>query len=177
MGLFVLWKLCLAGLGFFSALCTLGRLRNQISISKVKLSLYRPEQAQRVDRGIALSFLDPGARRGWVVSTVPRPLYTRETPGTHYTGGWVGPRAGLDVCEKSSPHQNFCLFHNILYSAKTTSHTAQHRDKHLTGMNQAPLSSILINQKHSCIASPDRPARSQSLYRLSYPAHYRLVMV
>jgi hypothetical protein len=61
-----------------------------------------------------------------VVSTTPRPLYSREIPGTHCTGGWVGPMAGLDVCEKSHP----------------------------TG-----------------IRSPDRPARSYSLYRLSYPAH------
>jgi hypothetical protein len=28
----------------------------------------------------------------------PATLYPREgTPGTHYTGGWVGPRAGLDT--------------------------------------------------------------------------------
>jgi hypothetical protein len=52
-------------------------------------------------------------------------LYPRERPSTHFTGGWVGPRAGLDGLKISS-----------------------HRD------------SIL-----------DRPARSQSLYRLSYPAH------
>jgi hypothetical protein len=39
-----------------------------------------------------------------VVSTTPRPLYPRERPGTHCTGGWVGPRAGMDVCEKSRPH-------------------------------------------------------------------------
>jgi len=25
----------------------------------------------------------------------------RERPGTHCTGGWVGPRAGLDRCRKS----------------------------------------------------------------------------
>jgi hypothetical protein len=31
---------------------------------KVKLSRYRLEQAQRVDRGIALPFLDLGAGRG-----------------------------------------------------------------------------------------------------------------
>jgi len=43
--------------------------------------------------------------------------------GTLCTGGWVGPRAGLDRCGKSR----------------------------LTG-----------------IRSPDRPGRSQSLYRLSY---------
>jgi hypothetical protein len=53
----------------------------------IKLSRYRPEQAQRVDRGIALLFLDSGARRWWVVSTTPRPLYPREIPGTHCTGG------------------------------------------------------------------------------------------
>ena len=44
-----------------------------------------------------------------------------ERPGIQCTGGWVGPRAGLDTCGKSRP----------------------------TG-----------------IRSPDRPARSQSLYRL-----------
>jgi hypothetical protein len=49
---------------------------------------------------------DLGARRGWVVSTTPRPLYPRERPGTHCTGGWVGPRAGLDICEKSRPHRD-----------------------------------------------------------------------
>jgi hypothetical protein len=53
-----------------------------------------------------------------------RPLYPREIPGTHCTGGWLGPRAGLDVCE---------------------------------------------NLVHTGIRSPDRPARSESLYRLSYP--------
>jgi hypothetical protein len=41
---------------------------------KVKYSHYRPEQAQSVGRGIALLFRDLGARRGWVVSTTPRPL-------------------------------------------------------------------------------------------------------
>jgi hypothetical protein len=36
---------------------------------------------------------------GWVVSVTPRPcFYPQETtPGTHWTGGWVGPRAGLDT--------------------------------------------------------------------------------
>jgi hypothetical protein len=51
----------------------------------------------------------------------PSAFYPQERPGTHCTGGWVGPRAGLDGCGNSR--------------------------------------------------SPDRPARSQSLYRLSYPAH------
>jgi hypothetical protein len=31
---------------------------------------------------------------GWVVNATPRPLYPRERPGTHCTGGWVSPRLG-----------------------------------------------------------------------------------
>jgi hypothetical protein len=36
---------------------------------------------------------------GWVVSVTPRPLFTpgERTAGTHWTGGWVGPRAGLNT--------------------------------------------------------------------------------
>jgi len=36
---------------------------------------------------------------GWVVNITPRPRFTpgERTPGTHCTGGWVGPRAGLDT--------------------------------------------------------------------------------
>jgi len=34
-------------------------------------------------------------------SFTPRPLYHRErTPGTHWRGGWVGPRAGPDAVVK-----------------------------------------------------------------------------
>jgi hypothetical protein len=33
----------------------------------------------------------------WVISFMPRPLYPGERAlGTHWMGGWVGPRAGLD---------------------------------------------------------------------------------
>jgi hypothetical protein len=66
-----------------------------------------PQRAQRGSRGINLPILDLGARWGWVVSTTPRPLYPWERPGTHCTGGWVGPRAGLDVCENSRPPPGF----------------------------------------------------------------------
>ena len=64
---------------------------------KVKWSRYRPGVAQRVGRGIALFFHDRGTRRGWVVSSMPWPHFTPgERPGTHFTGGWADPRAGLD---------------------------------------------------------------------------------
>ena len=39
-----------------------------------------------------------------MVNATPRSLYLRgKRPGTHCTGGWVGPRAGLDRVRKISP--------------------------------------------------------------------------
>ena len=61
--------------------------------------------AQRVGRGIALLLHDRGTRRGGVSGQqhAPAALYARERPGTHFTGGWVGPRAGLDGRKNSYP--------------------------------------------------------------------------
>ena len=42
---------------------------------------------------------------GWVLNATPRSLYPREGPVTNCTGGWVGPRAGLDGYGKSRPHR------------------------------------------------------------------------
>jgi hypothetical protein len=70
------------------------------------LSRYRPEVAYSVGRGIAVLFLDLGARMGWVVSTTPRQVYPRERHGIHCTGGWVGLRVGLNVCKKSRHHRD-----------------------------------------------------------------------
>ena len=73
---------------------------------KVKWSRYRPGLAQSVGRGIALLFHDRGTRRGWVVSSTPRPHFTpwkdpvpilQEAgwaPGSVWTGG------------KSRPHRD-----------------------------------------------------------------------
>ena len=80
-----------------------------------------------MSRGIAILFLGPRhSRWGWGLAPRPGRLYPRERPGTHFTGGCVGPRAGLDRCGKSRPHRD---------------------------------------------SIPNRPAHSQSLYRLSYRAH------
>jgi len=40
---------------------------------------------------------------GRMVNAAPRQLYPRDWPGTHYTRGWVGPRAGLGGCENLAP--------------------------------------------------------------------------
>jgi len=61
--------------------------------------------AHRGSRDIAPFFHDHGTRRAVRGQChVPTALYPREKPGTHCTGDWVGPRAGLDRCGKSCPH-------------------------------------------------------------------------
>jgi len=51
-------------------------MRYGLQAKKVKWSRYRPGVAQRVGRDIALLFHDRGTRRGWVVSSTPRPHFT-----------------------------------------------------------------------------------------------------
>jgi len=79
--------------------------KNRICIIlHVKVFLYRSSGAQRVGRGIALLFHDHGTRRG--VSGQQHTLatlYPQEKPSTHFTGGWVGPRTGLDRRKILSP--------------------------------------------------------------------------
>jgi hypothetical protein len=70
----------------------------------VKFTLKQATKAQRGSRGIALLFFNLGARGMWVVNSTIRPYYPRERPGTHCTGGWVGPMVGLDGCRRSRPH-------------------------------------------------------------------------
>ena len=73
---------------------------------KVKFSVEQNTKAQRGSRCIALLFLQPRRQMGWMVNATPWPLYPRERPGTHCTGGWVGPRDCLDGCGKFRPHRN-----------------------------------------------------------------------
>ena len=81
--------------------------------------------AQRVGRGIALLFHDRGTRRGWVVSSTPRPHFTSgidPVPIVQEDGWDPGPAWNGGKCRP-------------------------HRD-----------------------SIPDRPVRSQSVYRLSFTA-------
>jgi len=58
--------------------------------------------AQRVGTGIALLFHDRDTRSGGQQHALAA-LYPQEGLSTHFTGGWVGPRAGLDRQKISSP--------------------------------------------------------------------------
>jgi hypothetical protein len=53
-------------------------------------------KAGRWSTGIALLFFNFSNRLGWVFNATLPYLYPRELPGTHSTGGWVGPKAGVD---------------------------------------------------------------------------------
>jgi hypothetical protein len=61
--------------------------------------------ASRVSRDITLPFLDAALDGVSGQQHAPTTLYPRERPGTHCTGGWVGPMASLDGW-KISPHRD-----------------------------------------------------------------------
>jgi len=96
-------------------------------IIKVKWSRNWPGVAQRVDTGIALLFRDRGTRRGWRVSSAPRPHFIpgKEPVPILQEAGWAPGSVWTN--RKSLPHWD---------------------------------------------SIPDRPAHSQSLYRLSFPAQF-----
>ena len=104
-------------------------------LCKIKWSHYRPGVAQRDGgrgRGIALLFHDRGTRRGWVVSSTPRP---HSFPG----------KDPVPILQETgwAPWPVW------------------------TGGNSRPNRDSIS----------DHPARSQSLYQLSYRAHLRLCAV
>jgi hypothetical protein len=66
------------------------------------LTKHRTMKAYMGSWGILPRILDHGIGWRWVVSFTSRPIYPRErAPGTHWIGGWVGSRAGLDAVMKS----------------------------------------------------------------------------
>ena len=73
---------------------------------KVKWRRYRPGVGQRVGRGIPLLFHDHGTRRGWVVSSTPRPHFTpgKDPVPILQEAGWApGP---VWTGGKSRPHRD-----------------------------------------------------------------------
>jgi hypothetical protein len=72
-------------------------------IDKSRLKLHQSHYTlwRRLGRrgGISPIILDLGTRWGWVVSITLLPRFSpgERTHCTHCTGGWVGPRAGLDT--------------------------------------------------------------------------------
>ena len=61
----------------------------------------------RGSRSIVLLFLTTALEGFEGSASRPGRSLPRERPGTHCTGGWVGPRTGLDRCGKSRPPTGF----------------------------------------------------------------------
>jgi len=90
----------------------------------VKISRYRPGVAQNVGTGIALLFHDCSTRRGWVVSSTPRPPFTPGkdpvpilqeagwAPGPVWTGGKSRPHwdSFPDRPARSQSHIYVCIY-------------------------------------------------------------------
>ena len=82
------------------------KTKNEVAFvkKKVKFTLKQVLKTQRRSRSIVLLFVLNGVvdGGGW---SAPRPgrFTPQKRPGTHCTGGWVGPRAGVDGCGKSRP--------------------------------------------------------------------------
>ena len=92
----------------------MGFVNHQCKNEKVKctaiqaLRLCTGSKVHRESRRIALLFLDHGTisgERGQRHALAA--LYPQVRPGTHCTGGWVSPRARLDMCGKSRPPPGF----------------------------------------------------------------------
>jgi hypothetical protein len=71
-------------------------------------------QASRGRKDIASTHSSPWHQMGWLFSVMPQPCFT---PSTHWIGGWVGLRAGLDTearrktlcsCRESNPGHPVC---------------------------------------------------------------------
>jgi len=137
---------------------------------------------------------------GWVIVT-PRQLYHRERPGAHCIAGWLGPR----TCWLYSPFKYYSkkkfsryrpgvaqrvgrgialLFHDRgarrgrVVSSTPRPHFTPGKDlvPILQEAGWAPGPVWTGGKSHPHRDSiPDRPVRSQSLYRLSYLAHVRKV--
>ena len=133
----------------------------------------------------------------WSASRPGRTLPPGERPSTHCTGGWVGPRAGLDGRKKNPSPPGFdpgtsnplvsCYTDWVLLfcdrgtgKGRVVSSTprphftpGERPGTHFTGGWVGPQdrSGRGGKSRRHRDSMPDRPARSKSLYRLSYPAH------
>ena len=111
------------------------------------------------------TFFNLVARWGLVVNALPRPLYPRERAGTHCKGPYhlhvpiVLKSGSLNFLEPSGPDQA-CNGIALLLPLPIVKEA---------GCAPGPVWTGAENLATTGIRYPDRPARSESLHRLSYP--------
>ena len=102
---------------------------------KLKCSRYRPGVVLRVGRGITLLFHDCGTRRGWVVSSNPRPHFTPRKDPVQEAGWAPGPvwkggksRPHRDSTPERPPHSQ--SLYRLSHPARTHTHTHTYTHTH-----------------------------------------------
>jgi hypothetical protein len=75
--------------------------------NKVKVTLERVTKAQRGSRGIALLFLYPQRKIGWVVNATSRPLYSGKETRYQLYRRLGGPQGRSGRVRKTSPQPGF----------------------------------------------------------------------
>jgi hypothetical protein len=80
---------------------------------------WKTVHAMKSDRGVELqlhSFLTSEQAGGKWSTSGPGHF----TPGTHWTGGWLNPRSGLDILEKKNFFHLLRIDHQIILTILTT---------------------------------------------------------
>ena len=118
---------------------------------------------------------NPFARR-WVNSTTLRLTYPRERQGIHWTGDWMSLTADVDGIENLASTRISHNSHGFVFCPYCATHTTQTSMPPAGFEPATPLSgrsqTLVLDRSATGIGirCPDRPACSESLYRLSYPS-------
>ena len=107
-----------------SLVCVSGHLHVHLSVkvcwSKDKVVTVHALKACRGSRGTAPLIFNFGSEYRWVINFMIQPLYLwAKIPGTHWIGGLVGPRTGLDVLGKHDTLHKFMKLHWLFFNRTT----------------------------------------------------------
>jgi hypothetical protein len=148
-------------------------------------------EAERVRYNSTIS-LTSALHCGWVVKDNSRPFYPPPShrgkrPATHFPEDWVSPRDDLDGCRKSYTHWDFFLYYLVLCTSFVLCYLTWFSYispfglylQHTTQISMFPAGFDPATPASNCPqflawdrqeSISGRPARNESLYRLSYPS-------
>jgi hypothetical protein len=78
-------------------------IRDSTRKKKGNFTIEQAMKAQRGEKVQLYSFFNPGSTWRWVVNAKPWPFLPPGKSSGTYCRGWVGPKAGPDVCGESGP--------------------------------------------------------------------------
>jgi len=154
---------------------SLNSLQQWLTSKTIKWSHYRPGVAQRVGTGIALLFHDCGTRRGWVVSSTPRPHFTPgkdPVPIAHEAGWTQGP---VWTGGKSRPHRDSIPNHPALSSVAIPTELTGPPNK--TSKQQIAQSPLCVAAKNIYEHQNQLIISMNTTVSWYYPNHHRQLII